>query len=586
MTDMSVTGRIATRAMAFPRGSGPSQSSSALSATQNQALEVIMTELKSPFINDNNLLHRLCNVRNSLTSGGNESAFAELSAVLMDIAMEFGECDGLDAKIGQCICDVLQQNHDIIPDGESSPLTAQEFCSLVNDSSRLREDIGAAVGKIEGRNVFNLFNLPDDQREVAVVYRGPDGTLMVVNAERNGNGLQCEGNEIQRLEDYVRDTANADVPLLILPDSAVPEHLRMPVESSPVSTASGPSTQEITQVEIEGRTYAIPTAALKGVDAEYAQKAIAHGLELLGQIDDADPDTLLTESPIHSRQDMADLMWALDAKAWEVAPEYQSGSGSMYVSDEGHRIYNALKGAKDEYNNSFAYGRGGRNDSSHLKPFKNGKASQFGFDAYEPNQSANAERDVRLPYGKNTLLFGSLETGETGFSKERTFIKLEDFGTDSQVTGFRARWNSFLNLLSHGLGWFKKVFLKINNLTKENDFRENTTVVSKMVSSFCEYHGEIDRDTLNRIKSAANCGLTALAKCIQELNSSDSLSPFLQDLEREISEQLEDPRKGILKEYQQTAIEQWKETDEGRGKSTLAYFATHDQSGKELVLDL
>jgi hypothetical protein len=57
-------------------------------------------------------------------------------------------------------------------------------------------------------------------------------------------------------------------------------------------------------------------------------------------------------------------------------------------------------------------------------------------------------------------------------------------------------------------------------------------------------------------------------------------------LEAKISGRLEGPQKGILKNYQREAIDQWKQTDEGRGEATLAYFATHDQSGKELVLDL
>jgi hypothetical protein len=284
---------------------------------------------------------------------------------------------------------------------------------------------------------------------------------------------------------------------------------------------------------------------------------------------------------------MANLMWALDAKAWKISSQYQSGSGSMYVSDEDHKIYNALLGAKDESGVELVYGRGGKNESSHLKPFSRGKASQYGFNAYENGQSAAASRDVQLPYGKNTLLFGSLDPGETGFTKERIFIKLEGFGTDCQATGLKSRWNSFTNLLSHGLGWFKKVFLGINSLTRENDFREKTTAVSKMVSFFCErYDGEVEKDTLEQVKSASSRGLTTLAKCIQELNSSDNPSLFLQDFENEINEQLEDPQKGILKNYQQTAVDQWKQTDEGHGKSTLAYFATHDQSGRELILDI
>jgi hypothetical protein len=60
---------------------------------------------------------------------------------------------------------------------------------------------------------------------------------------------------------------------------------------------------------------------------------------------------------------MVDLMWALDAEAWQVDEHYQSGSSSMYVS--GTKIYDALAHAKQPDGISLCYSRGGQNDSSH-----------------------------------------------------------------------------------------------------------------------------------------------------------------------------------------------------------------------------
>jgi hypothetical protein len=131
-------------------------------------------------------------------------------------------------------------------------------------------------------------------------------------------------------------------------------------------------------VNVNGKAYAIPFKALEGCDGAYVQRAIGSGLELLSEIQKADTFLLENNSPINSRQKMADLIWALDAKAWEIDSSYQLGSGAMDVSDEENKKYTALKGANDASGNSFVCSRKGR--SSHLEPFKSGKDSQFGFD--------------------------------------------------------------------------------------------------------------------------------------------------------------------------------------------------------------
>ncbi|MDR1591176.1 MAG: hypothetical protein LBR92_04270 [Puniceicoccales bacterium] len=78
-----------------------------------------------------------------------------------------------------------------------------------------------------------------------------------------------------------------------------------------------------------------------------------------------------------------------------------------------------------------------------------------------------------------------------------------------------------------------------------------------------------------------------LAKFIADIKdrekNSEQVQNFLNMLEANISEKLEAK---ILKDYQKDAINEWKSMPENKGKSTLAYFAEHDQSGKELIFDL
>ncbi|MDR1591177.1 MAG: hypothetical protein LBR92_04275 [Puniceicoccales bacterium] len=96
----------------------------------------------------------------------------------------------------------------------------------------------------------------------------------------------------------------------------------------------------------------------------------------------------------------------------------------------------------------------------------------MGFDAYPKGQSAEAEREEKLPYGGNTLLFGKLSAQETGFERNRTFVKLESFST-----------GGFGNMVAHGMQYVKKVILGLEKPTKENDFNEKITSIANMVSS-------------------------------------------------------------------------------------------------------
>jgi hypothetical protein len=528
-----------------------------------------------------NLRDRLDEARKKWQSGGADS-FAELAEVLADIASTLAQSPaGLDGKTSQAILDLLYG--DIDPSAKDSPLSPEEFRSCVNALAQLVGEVKAIIG--ESHPVLDLFHFsPQEGREVAVVFRNSDGELMALQGEGTGDGIQVEG-KAERLADFVTKHADVDIPLLVVPREIVSGDS---LETDAELRASAASTdREMLNLKIRGSVYTVPAGALQGTDVEYAREAIERGLKSLQKIMAGNPDELRKNSPIHSRQDMADLMWALDAEAWKISPRYQASGSAMYVSDAENKIYAALLGAKDGEGKPFAYFRGGKNDSSHLQPFPNSKASQYGFNAYEDGASATDPREVKLPYGKNTLLFGKLEKTESGFGKNRSFIKLESYGTDSRGTGIKARWNSFKNLLCHGLEWFTKCLCGIDSSTRESNFTEKTTSIHRAVSSFCEEHGNgVEGDFWNGLKSAAERGLTALAQHVEKLKAMDlppKQAAFLMELEGSINRQLEG---SILKEHQLETLEEWQSSGEGDGQSALAYFARHDQSGREIILDL
>ncbi|MDR0595510.1 MAG: hypothetical protein LBF94_02330, partial [Puniceicoccales bacterium] len=337
--------------------------------------------------------------------------------------------------------------------------------------------------------------------------------------------------------------------------------------------------------------YTIPHDALKGIDIEYVRGAITNGQRLLAAIRNSNISAFEENSPIKSRQDMVDLMWAICAEAWKIDVNYQAGSSAAYVADADGKIYIALKYAKEE-SFSLAYSRGGANDSSHLKPFEESKKSQYGLDAYAAGASATSKRNEILPYGRATLLFGQVKASESMFGQDRTFIKLEDFGTDSRspsagaVAQIIGRVFSFWNLLCHGYQWLKKAVLRIGLPDKAQDFTEKTEAISKKVVSFCKKDSEgVSLSLKEGVKAAAEKGLTALAKFITKQKSESRIPAdvkWLKKMEEEISSWLEED---FLKNYQILAIGKWKQDLDNQGRSTLAYFETHDQSAREMVMD-
>ncbi|MDR3317273.1 MAG: hypothetical protein LBS71_00505 [Puniceicoccales bacterium] len=321
------------------------------------------------------------------------------------------------------------------------------------------------------------------------------------------------------------------------------------------------------KMNINGKIYVISVDAVSHTNPNYVKNAIINGQKLLNEINIS---TNLANSPIKSRQDMANLIWALYAEAWQIDPNQHKNSSSLFISYS--KLYETLKNAKDKNGKLLSYSRGGKNDSSHLKPFPKSKCSQMGFDAYEKGQFATNKRNELLPYGKNTLLFAKLDRAETGFGKDRTFIKLEDHGIDG---GLFSR-----NTIAHGLDFIKEILN--NTSTKENDFRENTAAISKIVQECVRDSKQyvLTKSLSRGLAIASLKGLTALAKFISENKGASSM---LQLLEQVISLKIE---KNLLKGYQIKAIQEWKRIPHNQNQSTLAYFATHDQSGKEMVLDL
>ncbi|MDR0679543.1 MAG: hypothetical protein LBF42_00665 [Puniceicoccales bacterium] len=476
---------------------------------------------------------------------------------------------------------------------EPSPILSKEICQLVDAYIALEKATLAQAGGTACK-IYSIFGMPPPEAgKVTVICQNETGQPIAYEAEVTEDGIICNGNP-KRPEEASLDPTNA-IPrnILIVPGQV---ELKSFVAKSPSPSVSVKSSTGIAggieNIKINGEIYTIPSNALKGIDIEYARNAITDGQRLLADIRSRNISALEENSPIKSRQDMVDLMWAICAEAWKIDPNYQAGSSAAYVADPDRKMYAALKHAKDG-DFPLAYFRGSANDSSHLKPFKESKESQCGLDAYAAGTSATSKRNEILPYGRGTLLFGQIKASESMFVQDRTFIKLEDYGTDNRsisagvVAQIRGRVLSFWNLLRHGYQWLKKTVLRIGLPDKTQDFTEKTEAIFKKVASFCKKGSEgVSLSLKEGAKAAAEKGLTALAKFVTEQKRGNETAvdiEWLGKVEEEISSWLE---KDFLKDYQMLAIGKWKRDLANQGRSTLAYFETHDQSAREIVIDL
>jgi hypothetical protein len=159
-------------------------------------------------------------------------------------------------------------------------------------------------------------------------------------------GIICNGNPKHHEEAFLDSTNDIPRNALIVPGQVELKSFVAKSPSPSVESSTGIA-GGIENIEINGEIYTIPSNALKGIDIEHAKKAITNGQRLLGDIRSRSISALEENSPIKSRQDMVDLMWAICAEAWKIDLNYQAGSSAAYVADPDGKIYAALKHAKD-----------------------------------------------------------------------------------------------------------------------------------------------------------------------------------------------------------------------------------------------
>jgi hypothetical protein len=318
--------------------------------------------------------------------------------------------------------------------------------------------------------------------------------------------------------------------------------------ATPTTTASDVDAES--QV-LHGHT--IPADALGTLSPEQAEQLIAAGKVLLDKIAHCSEAELETNSPIHSTADMAAILWALTALALGIDDNFQRSSSAMTVPDG--NLYQAMAGATTADGAKLCYDRGGTGKSTHLKPFPNSKKTQLGVDI----------KDEPLPYGKGTVLIGLVRKDETGFPNDLTYVKME-------AHGIQTIWD----MLNHLINLIQTTFHKV---TRDEDFREKTTKISKHIATFLKADPPPAGISAGDLSSAAAKGLTALARCRQNLAQSGAADKWLTRLDASVDKMLDEK---VLKQYQRNAIGEWRQSHP-QG-STLLYFAEQQQIGAEMAL--
>ncbi|MDR2030608.1 MAG: hypothetical protein LBP65_04060 [Puniceicoccales bacterium] len=421
------------------------------------------------------------------------------------------------------------------------PVDNEGQCSPFDANLQKLKETGAAVHEIA---CLDDIVSGHGQGGAAVIAATEDGG-MVLPISITGAGddvdeaLAKSLDRTRPLDEFVQNKAAREVQIYI--------------PSSPFSDAIG-------SIHAGAKTASIPSAALGDLTRQQAEHLVTEGQKLLATIKDRSENELINSSPLRSTADVAAVIWALNVEAWKIDSNFQQLSSAMTIPED--RVYLALQNAQTNDGKKLCYGRGGAGQSTHLKPFPTSKGTQLGMDI----------KDVPLPYGKTTLLVGNLRKEETGFSENRTFLKLESYGT-----------KSFIDKLGHLLSLIRTAF---HSVTRNMDFREKTTKISRHVADFCKRNpppAAIDR---KQLQIAAQKGLCNLARH-RAMLATEVATP---EADREIGQWLtafasstdKFLEKKILKDGECGAIEKWKAADPGR--STLAYFCDRPQIGSEISL--
>ncbi|GAB1409899.1 hypothetical protein MASR1M90_10530 [Desulfovibrionales bacterium] len=152
-----------------------------------------------------------------------------------------------------------------------------------------------------------------------------------------------------------------------------------------------------------------------------------------------------------SMEDVRDLMTFLTAKGMEKGDGFSEGA--FNIADPDHRVRNFLDSCPEMY----------QRPSSHIEGFQNAPGGGHrGIDAH----------NISLPYGKATLLYGSMNNGVNGLQGDRLFLKMEEHGCrlssrwapnrDPHLADRPARFKDLGQTLGHAMGFFRTVLRGIS----------------------------------------------------------------------------------------------------------------------------
>ena len=179
------------------------------------------------------------------------------------------------------------------------------------------------------------------------------------------------------------------------------------------------------------------------------QDRVNHGFELYTGIMTGD-----ITGPA-STSDVRDLMTFLTAKGMEKSDGFSEGAFS--IQDPGHQLRNYLDTCTEVY----------QRPSSHISKFTEAPGGT--------HRGIDIDGDVKLPFGKATVLYGAMNDGVEGMKGDRLFIKMEShgcrlssgsLGDKRDATGPADRPMRFFRdlkqTLGHACGFFKTLMRKVS----------------------------------------------------------------------------------------------------------------------------